>query len=337
MSRYSRQLLLPQIGPAGQERLRAGRALLVGCGALGTVIAEQLCRAGVGFIRIADRDVVEISNLQRQTLFDERDANDATPKAVAAGNRLRAINTKVSVEPHVIDVGPDNIESLVHDVDIILDGTDNVATRYLINDVAVKLAKPWVYGACVGVEGRVMPIARGRACLRCIFPEPAAAGELPTCDTVGVLASVAGIVASWQVIAALRFLMNDAPPPQMLTIDAWSQRMRSIDISDARRAECVCCGLNDYEFLNRSADRGASLCGRDAVQVRAPVGTRLNLGQLSQRLARVARTEQTPYLLRVMLKDSSAKLTVFADGRAIVHGTDDVARARVIYDQVVGA
>src|SRR5438552_9654982 len=187
-------MLLPQIGEAGQARLARARVLLIGCGALGSHIADQLVRAGVGFLRIADRDMVELTNLQRQVLFDEEDVANELPKAIAATRKLARVNSSIQTEPLVVDVDAQNIESLVDGCELILDGTDNVATRYLINDVAVKRKIPWIYGACVGTEGRVMAVLPGQACLRCIFPNPPAAGELPTCDTAGVLGAAAGVV-----------------------------------------------------------------------------------------------------------------------------------------------
>lgn len=337
MIRYSRQTLLPQIGALGQERLRTSRVLLVGCGALGATIADQLVRGGVGFIRIADRDIVELSNLGRQTLFDESDARAAAPKAVAAANRLARINCDVTVEPHVLDIAADNIESLSKDVDLILDGTDNVATRYLINDVAVKLDRPWVYGACVGVEGRVMPVLPGRGpCLRCVFEQPPAAGELPTCDTVGVLGSAAALVASWQCAIAFRILLNDSPPMGLMTFDVWAQRAHRIDISNSRRADCVCCSRRTFEYLDRAPESGASLCGRDAVQIRGARAEPIDLAALTKRLSKVARVERSEYLVRAVLADSPMRLTIFLDGRVIVHGTSNPTEARSLYDRFVG-
>ena len=215
VSRYHRQILLPQVGPDGQRRLGEATVLLIGCGALGTVIAEQLTRAGVGRLRICDRDIIELTNLQRQVLFDEADARAGTPKAVAAAERLARVNAQVHVEPHVIDVHSGNIEDLIEGergaprAGLILDGTDNADIRYLINDAAVKQGVPWVYGGCVGTSGRAMAIVPGASpCLRCLFPEPPAAGELETCDTVGVLASAAAVIASLEVVAGMKILLG---------------------------------------------------------------------------------------------------------------------------------
>ncbi len=212
--RYHRQQLLPRMGAEGQSKLAASRILLIGCGALGTVIAEQLVRAGIGFLRICDRDLVELTNLQRQVLFDERDARDELPKAIAAARRLHEVNSTVPIDARVVDVHRGNLEALIGEgtgrVHLILDGTDNVQTRYLVNDAAVKLGIPWVYGACVGTEGRVMGIVPdGTPCLRCIFNDPPLPGELATCDTAGVLASAASLVASLQAVTAMKILLGE--------------------------------------------------------------------------------------------------------------------------------
>ena len=344
LHRYARQVLLPQIGDAGQAKLARARVMLVGCGALGGVIAEQLARAGVGYLRVVDRDVVELSNLQRQVLFDESDAREGAPKAIVAARRLRAVNSDVEIDPRVLDVHRENIEQLIHvgaeKVDLLLDGTDNVATRYLINDVAVKHDVPWVYGGCVGIDGRVMSIRPGTtACLRCVFQQPPAIGELPTCDTAGVLGPVAAIVASLQVIAAMQMLIDPTRGGELIRIVGWDVRVHRTDTASARRDDCPTCAGRRFEFLDASGggDNGAQLCGRDAVQVRPPRGTRVALDQLATTLAPLADVERTPYLLRFTPRDDRAiRMTIFEDGRAIVHGTTDVARARSLYARFVG-
>jgi adenylyltransferase/sulfurtransferase len=339
--RYQRQMLLPQIGEQGQRRLGQSRALLVGCGALGSVIAEQLVRAGVGHLRIADRDIVELSNLQRQVLFDESDARDALPKAAAAARRLAQINSQVQVEAEIVDVDGANVERLARGCDVILDGTDNIETRYLLNDFSVKHSVPWIYSACVGTEGRVMTIVPGQTpCLRCIFPEPPAASELPTCDTAGVLGPVASVVGSLQAIAAIKLLSGnlDAVSTEMLTLEMWSNRIRSIDLRDAKRADCETCARRKFPFLESSArDVVTRLCGRNAVQVR-PAGhdKPLGLESIESRLSRVGRVSRSEYLVRCELPES-LQLTVFGDGRMIVHGTGDAARARSLYARYLGA
>ena len=339
--RYHRQTLLPQIGARGQERLRTSRVLLVGCGALGSVAAEQLARAGIGTIRIADRDVVELTNLQRQVLFDESDAREGLPKAVAAAKRLAQINAGVTVEPVVTDVDSENVEQLIDGVQLVMDGTDNVETRYLINDVSVKHGIPWVYGACVGTEGRVFAVRPARGpCLRCIFPNPPGPGELPTCDTAGVLGPVAAVVGAMQAVAAIKLLSGNAEAvaDEMLTFDLWANRIKALHTADATRGDCLTCGLRRFEFLERSSrDTTTRLCGRNAVQVRpARSANGFSLLRLAERLAPAARVKRTEHLVRATL-DGGIELTAFADGRVIVHGTGDAARARSIYARFVGA
>jgi molybdopterin-synthase adenylyltransferase len=341
-NRYHRQALLPQVGAQGQQRLVRGRVLLVGCGALGSVIAEQLVRAGVGWVRIADRDWVELTNLQRQVLFDERDAAEQTPKAVAAARRLAQINSAVNVEPRVVDVHPGNIEELMRVdgrwVDVVVDGTDNVDTRYLINDVCVKEWVPWVYGACVGTEGRCMTVASpDTACLRCVFPEVPAPGELPTCDTAGVLGPAATVVGALQATEAIRILLGNQPLRHMLALDLWAGRFRSISLEDGRRSDCPACGQRRFEFLeNQAMSRSTSLCGRNAIQIRPARPVELNLQQIATKLAAIGQVEPTPYLLRCSL-DNDVRITVFPDGRAIIQGVVDADRARSLYARFVGS
>jgi adenylyltransferase/sulfurtransferase len=339
--RYHRQVLLPQIGPARQEQLDRARALLIGCGALGTVVAEQLARAGVGRLRIADRDVVEVSNLQRQVLFDEADARDCLPKAVAAARRLSRINSMIEIDSLVVDVDSENLPELAKTADVIVDGTDNIETRYLINDVSVRDSIPWIYGGCVGTEGRVMTVIPGETpCLRCVFPEPPSPGELPTCDTAGVLGPAAGIVGSIQAVEALKLLSRNftAVARSMTVVDVWTNRFREIDLTDARRLDCPTCGRREFTFLDRpSGQFTARLCGRGAVQVRPPPGARpTNLDEVATRLRVAGAVTQSPFLVRCALPDS-LQLTVFADGRIIVHGTNDPGRARSIYARYLGA
>jgi adenylyltransferase/sulfurtransferase len=336
LSRYHRQILLPQIGEAGQRRLASSRVLLVGCGALGSGIAEQLARAGVGFIRIVDRDIVELTNLQRQVLFDESDVTNALPKSVAAANRLARVNSSIRLDPIVADADATNIESFC-DVDLILDGTDNAATRYLTNDVSIKHSIPWIYGACVGTEGRVMTIRPGIGpCLRCVFPEPPAAGELPTCDTAGVLGPVAGVVASMQVVAAIKLLLGTLDEDQLISMDLWSNRIRVTGLSEAKRSDCSTCALRRFEFLADTSSRTVQLCGRQSVQIRS--SGRFTPAELSQRLNPFGTIQQTPYFVRCDLRDERPlSLTVFLDGRTIVHGTNDPARAKAIHARYVGA
>jgi len=339
MDRYHRQMLLPFMGGAGQARLSASRVLLVGCGALGSVVAEQLVRAGVGHLTLVDRDVVEWTNLQRQVLFDESDARDGVPKAIAAARRLAAVNSSVKVDPQVTDVHAGNIESLLP-VDLIIDGTDNAETRYLINDAAVKHGIPWIYGACVGTDGRMMTIRTGIGpCLQCIFPQPPGVGELQTCDTVGVFGPAIAVVAGYQAAAAIKILSGNATVTDggLLTIDFWKNRHRTIETGE-RRAGCVCCDQRDFEFLNRPAEAStATLCGRNSVQVRPATPTQIDLQKLADRLRASGMVESSAFLLRSRLNEPAGTvLTIFPDGRCIVQGTNDPARARSLVSQYVG-
>ena len=351
MDRYHRQTLLPQIGPAGQARLGAARVLLVGCGALGTVLAEQLARAGVGHLRIVDRDVIELTNLQRQVLFDEQDAAEQTPKAIAAARRLARINSSVTIEPIVCDLHAGNVEELAGlletpgpsspRVDLILDGVDSVETRYLLNDVSVKYNIPWIYGACVGTTGRMMAIRPPTTpCLRCLFPTPPGPGELPTCDTAGVFSPVAAAVASLQSAAAIKLLVGrpEAVAPELVTLDLWDNRLRQISTVDAKRPDCLTCGQRHFEFLeHRGGNTSMSLCGRNAIQVRPAGRVVVSLAEMAAKLSGVGQIEQTPYLLRCRLAvPAGLMLTLFPDGRLIVQGTTDMDQARSLYARYVG-
>ncbi len=340
--RYHRQSILPQIGAAGQARLAVARVAIIGCGALGTVAAELLARAGVGFLRLIDRDLVELTNLQRQTLFDESDVRDALPKAVAAAGRLGRVNSSITIEPVVADVHSGNIESLVGDgIDLILDGTDNAETRYLINDVAIKLDRPWVYGAAVGVEGRAMLIVPGQTpCLRCVFENPPAAGELPTCDTAGVLATATAVIGSLQANLAIQRIVDPThSAANLITADLWSMRFHTLDLTTARRPDCPACGHRRFDFLNRPADASQiTLCGQNAVQLRPATSlVKMNLADLAGRLGAAGTVQRTNFLVRCELRElPGICLTIFPDGRAIIHGTNDFARARSIYSKLVG-
>ena len=338
--RYHRQVLLPQVGPAGQARLAASHVLLVGCGALGSVLAEQLVRAGVGLLRLVDRDVVEWSNLQRQVLFDESDAREGLPKAIAAQRRLARVNSTVRLEPVVADVHSGNVETFATSVDLILDGTDNVETRYLLNDVSVKHGIPWVYGACVGTEGRAMPVVPVKAaCLRCVFPEPPAGAELPTCDTAGVLGPVAAAVASVQSVAAIKLLTGNATDVRSLlwSADLWAGRFRTTPVE--RDPDCPACGRHEFAFLDRPPSQSTSLCGRRSVQVSpARTDARVDLDAVALKLRGAGEVIRTPYLVRCRLRDKvGVEMTLFADGRMILSGTTDRDSARSLYARYVGA
>lgn len=338
MNRYHRQTLLPQIGPEGQRKIAAARVAIVGCGALGTVSADLLVRAGVGFVRLIDRDLVELTNLQRQTLYTEADVAEQAPKAVAAERALRRVNSSVTIEGVVTDVHSGNIRKLIADVDLVLDGLDNADTRYLINDACVEAGKPWVYGAAVGVEGRVMPVLPGDGpCLRCLWPDPPDPGELPTCETVGVLGPVTATVAAAQAEVALE-LITDRPAPHLARFSAYPLQFRLTSLEGLRLLDCPACGRREFDFLARPVEASlATLCGRDAVQVRPVSDAGVDLAALAGRLAPVGAVQRTPFLVRCDLSDpAGVRLTVFRDGRAILTGVRDLTRARSLYARYVG-
>jgi adenylyltransferase/sulfurtransferase len=340
--RYSRQTLYAPIGEAGQERLRAARVLLAGCGGLGAESASLLARAGVGRLRIVDRDIVELTNLQRQALFDEADARDCVPKAVAAARRLGAINSEVAVEPVVTDLHSGNVLELLAGVDLVVDGFDNFEGRFLLNDACVREGVAWVYGACVGGYGVSTLIVPGRTpCLRCIQPERPAPGASPTCDTVGILGPAAHLIASLEVAQALRWLVTgDVPAPAvMVAADVWDLTLQRVELPD-REAACPCCGGRRFEFLEGAPAPAEALCGRDSVLVRAATGAAPAFGEIAARLRR-SHVEggsgdvlANEFVLR--FRTQGYELTLFTDGRTIVKGTDDPALARSLVARYLG-
>ncbi len=336
-ARYSRQVLFQEIGPAGQARLAAAQVVLVGCGALGTVQASLLVRAGVGRMRIIDRDFVEESNLQRQILFDEEDARAILPKALAAESKLRAVNSLVTVEGLVEDVNPSTAERLLRGFDLVLDATDNFDARFLLNDFSVKTGTPWIYGACVGSYGLTFPILPGEtACLRCVFESAPPAGLSPSCDTVGVLGPIVGIVASLQAAEALKILTGrrDRVTRKIAALDVWEGRQDLIDLPP-RDPACPCCARHEFAYLEGVlGSETATLCGRDAVQIRRRDGSRLDLDDLARRLGAIGTLQRNRFLLRAEI--DAYRLTVFEDGRAIIGGTTDPAVARSVYARYIG-
>jgi adenylyltransferase/sulfurtransferase len=339
LARYARQVRYAPLGEEGQRRLLASRVLICGCGALGTMAANTLVRAGVGRVRIVDRDFLELNNLQRQTLFDEDDVRADLPKAVAAAAKLRKINSTVEIESIVADVDFTNIESLVAGVDCIVDGTDNFETRFLINDVALKLGIPWVYGGCLGAEGQAMTIVPGETpCLRCLIPEPPEAGAAPTCDTAGILATIIGVVSSYEAMEAIKILSGhrETISRALTVIDMWENRVRQVKLDALRESgDCPAC-RGEYSWL-AGAHRSSSaiLCGRNAVQLTPPALQRLSLAALADKLAKVGRVSHNAFLLRLAVDDYL--LTIFPDGRAIIGGTEDVATARSLYARYIGS
>jgi molybdopterin-synthase adenylyltransferase len=334
--KYSRQMLFTPLGPEGQERLRASRAVLVGCGAVGAAAANLLVRAGVGRVRIIDRDFVEPSNLQRQILFDEQDALSALPKAIAAERKLRAINSDVAVTGVVADVVPGNARELLGDCDVILDGTDNFETRLLVNDFAVKHRLPWIYAAAVASYGVTLVIRPGvTACLACLLGEAAAASQEETCDTVGVLGPIVNLIASLEVAEALKMLSgrDHALTGKLTSCDVWSGRMQSVQVE--RNPECRACGRQAYTYLEGRTQPHITMCGRDSVQIHERRRD-LDLAALRARLEQVVGTvRQNDFLLRFSIPPH--EMTVFADGRAILKGSQDPALARSLYARYIGS
>lgn len=334
--RYSRQILFQQIGKVGQEKLLNSRVLLVGCGALGASHAEMLARAGVGFLRIVDRDFVEFSNLQRQTLYSESDAKERLPKAVAAKNRLEKINSEIEIEAIVADVNYSNVESFIEDIDLVLDGTDNFQVRYLVNDACVKLETPWIYGAAVSSYGTTMTIIPDETpCLRCIFEEIPPAGSSPTCDTAGVIQPIIATISAVQVSEALKILVGktDKLHKSLMQFDVWENDWRKIKLGEPNK-DCQTCGQKNFEHLEATnQDFFTTLCGRDAVQIQPPNSTQIDLSKLAEKLKNLGELKLNEYLLRLKIEDY--ELTVFKDARAIIKGTDDQSVARSVYAKYI--
>jgi molybdopterin/thiamine biosynthesis adenylyltransferase len=336
--RYSRQILFSPIGREGQEKLLASRVLLVGCGALGAAHAEMLARAGVGKLRIVDRDFVEFTNLQRQTLFKEADAEERLPKAIAARNRIAEINSGIEVEAIVADINHSNVESLLDGCDLVIDGADNFQVRYLINDACVKHSVKWIYGAAVSSYGTTMTIIPGETpCLRCIFDEMPDAGSSPTCDTAGVIMPIIATISAAQVAEALKVLTGNYADlhRSLMQYDIWANDRQRIKLAEPD-PNCKCCSQRVFEFLDSETQEfSAVLCGRDAVQIAPPRSTVVDLKALAARIGSISDVKQNEYLLRFTAGEN--EMTVFADGRAIIKGVDDIAVARSLYSRFVGS
>jgi adenylyltransferase/sulfurtransferase len=333
-NRYAKQILFEPVGQQGQDKISASTAVVIGLGALGTVISSQLCRAGVGHLRLIDRDFVELSNLQRQILFDEQDARNRLPKAVAAAEKLRSVNSEITIEAVIEDVTTRNVEALIRGAAVILDGTDNVETRFLINDASLKMKVPWIYGGALGSHGMTMTvIPQDTACLRCFIPEVPPPGTVPSCDTEGVLSSVTGVIASVQTGEALKILTGNKPRRSLLYIDVWDGNFKELHVE--RRPDCRACGKGDYEYLGGSHTSWTTvLCGRNAVQIVPPKEYQIPLKELQERLARVGHTSFNGFLLA--FEAEGRELTLFPTGRAIIRGTTDEAEARTFYSRYVG-
>lgn len=337
--KYSRQILFAGIGEEGQQRLLQSSAVLVGCGALGAVAANLLVRAGVGRLRIIDRDFVELSNLQRQTLFEESDARESLPKAVAAQRRLAAINSDAAVEPVVADLNPENARELLSGFPLILDGTDNFETRLLINDAAIALGVPWIYAAAVASYGLTFTILPGEtACLACLLESDgkfAGLGLEETCDTAGILNSAAGVIASIEAAEATKLLAgkSEALNGRLVSCDVWTGRFQSIRV--ARNPQCRACVRHDFTYLEGEAQPHVTMCGRDSVQIHES-SRRLDLGELGRRIEKtVTGVRRNDFLLRFRVPPY--ELTIFPDGRAVIKGTRDPAVARSLYARYISA
>lgn len=333
--RYSRQILFGGIGTAGQQRLRQARVAIVGCGATGSVLAGLLARAGVGFLRIIDRDYVEASNLQRQSLFDEADATESLPKAVAATRKIASFNSEIQVEPHASDLVPDNAESLLIGVELILDGTDNFETRYLINDFAIAHSIPWIYCAAVGSYTVSMNVLPGEtACLSCIFPS-SPQGIVETCDTSGILNSAVNLVASLSATEALKLLVGAKAQVRrtLISYDVWNNERAEVSTEHAR-PDCRTCGRREFPHLAGRSHPHITLCGRNSVQIHER-DRPINFAELAQRLQPHGTVRHNDFVLKFWR--DPYEMTLFPDGRAIVKGTTDTAVARSLYARFVGS
>jgi molybdopterin/thiamine biosynthesis adenylyltransferase len=336
MSRYAKQILFAPLGKEGQERLGRARVSIVGLGALGSTIANHLVRAGVGYVRLCDRDFVELDNLQRQVLYDEDDVKANLPKAAAAAAKLARINSEVKLEARVCDVNYANAEELAKDVDLLLDGTDNFETRFILNDACVKAGRPWIYGGCVGSYGMVMTVLPGEGpCFACLVGELPAPGSSPTCDTAGVLNTAVSVVASLQANEAIKLLAGkkDALLGGLQTLDLWHNTQQLIRVP--RSPSCACCVKREFRHLESNPSAATSLCGRNAVQITPPPGSSLDLAEAERRLSALGEVRRNAYLLKLSV--DGCELTLFPDARAIIQGTDDLAKARSLYARYVGA
>jgi molybdopterin/thiamine biosynthesis adenylyltransferase len=337
--RYSRQILFEGIGDEGQSRLADSRVVIIGCGALGAVQAETLARAGVAKLVLVDRDFVEESNLQRQIMFEESDALNRLPKAVAAAARIARVNSDVKVESLVADVNFENIEEIIEGADLVMDGTDNFETRFLINDACIKAGTPWIYGAAVGSYGLTMTIVPGSTpCLRCVLEAMPEAGSGPTCDTAGVIMPIVTLIASVQAAEALKLLTGrkQALHNSLIRIDVWDFKFNRLDLSSfEKRDDCPACALGKFEFLRGEGRQIATtLCGRNAVQIARSGNRTIDFATLAERLKSAGEVAFNDFLLRFRV--DGYDITVFRDARSIIRGTADLAIARSLYARYIG-
>lgn len=334
MRRYARHMVLEEIGEEGQRRLQSARVVVVGLGALGGHIATHLARAGVGYIRLIDRDIVEEENLQRQVLYGEDDVRAGLPKAVAAARRLASINSSIKVDPQIADLSSSNAHTLLSDCEVVLDGTDNLETRFLINDFCIRYGVPWVFGAVLATSGLVAPIIPEKTpCLRCIFKQIPPPAVLPTCQTYGVLNTAPALVAALQTTLAYRIMLGKPINPKLLFVDIWKPAFFDVEIAKWR--ECPTCAKREFEFLKGGGgSRVFALCGRNAVQINPPSPVTLDLASLKARLERYAAVEDAGFFLRVHVE--GCELFVFPDGRVMVKGTTDPKIARSLVSRHIG-
>ena len=337
--RYIRQSLFAGIGEDGQQRISQGRVLVAGCGALGSVIANTLARAGVGFLRIVDRDYLELNNLQRQVLYDEEDVKSGLPKAIAAANKLRRINSEIEIDPIVSDINYTNIESICKDVDVILDGTDNFEIRFLLNDASICFGIPWVYGGCIGADGQTMTIIPGKSpCLACLMSDgPPPPGTTATCDSAGILAPIINIIASLEATEAIKILSGniDQVNQSLSVFEIWNNRSRHLNLGSLTdNANCPVCDQNSFEWLQgQRGSQSAVLCGRNSVQLSFP-GESVDLDRLENELGKLGQVDRNPFLLKANIDEY--QITLFPDARAIITGTEDIGVAKTVYAKYIG-
>lgn len=335
-NRYSRQEILQNIGEEGQKKLSKSHVLIVGCGALGTVAANNLARAGIGKISILDRDFVELNNLQRQMLFDENDVGK--PKAIAATEKLKLINSSIKIEPIVKDLNHTNVEEIIKKVDLVLDGTDNILTRMLINDVCVREGIPWIYTGAIGTSGMTMNILPGAACIRCLYPGVPKPGSLPTCDTMGVLNTITVIMGSMASTETIRILLGEVKPENehdssLIVYDAWNHSFDEILVR--KNEKCLCCSLEKYDYMNaEEREVITTLCGRNAVQITPANSKEIELRGLASKLEHLGSVKCADFIL--LLKTSNYEISIFRDGRAIIKGTNSENVAKSIYARYIG-
>ncbi len=334
--RYSRQIAFEAIGLEGQKKLQKARVLIVGCGALGSAHANLLARAGVGFLRLLDRDFLNISNLQRQLLYDEKQVFDGLPKAIAAAKRIEEINSEITVEPIIMELRADNVEELIEDIDVVLDATDNFETRFLLNDACLKRGKPWIYGACAGSYGLTMNIIPGKTpCLRCLFESPEGGEPVPTCETVGIINPIVTVISSLQVTEAIKILLGEEEKLRkgVLSVDLWENQFNSLEILEPR-VDCPACQERRWEYLDSPPEIGlVRRCSR-TVQLTPSESKELDLAQIAQRLSERGDVTKNDYLVRC--ETSSFIFVVFSDGRAVIEGLEEASSAISIYEDFLG-